>query len=109
MQKIWYIKLNGTREGPYSVLDLKRDKRITPDTLVWRKGFDKWQKIRYVPELQIVFADDKGDSKEDIEVIRPVGIDDEVVLDMRGGNPNKGLWLAIMVLLFLYLWMWLWY
>lgn len=58
MNKIWFIKFEGIEEGPYSIQDLKYDRRITPDTLVWREGFTQWVPIRNVPELQEVFEEE---------------------------------------------------
>lgn len=107
MERIWYIKVYGSREGPYSALDLKRDRRITPDTLVWRKGFDRWQQIRYVPELQCVFEDEPQPDKEEnhLEFGQPPE-DDEIALDIRGSkDPNRWLWFLLIAILLLYFWL----
>lgn len=105
MDKIWYIKVHGSREGPYSVADLKRDNRITPDTLVWRKGFDRWQEIRYVPELQCVFEDEADDNDGEKRLVFGQPDDDEIVLDMRGGkDPNRWLWFLLIAILLFYFW-----
>lgn len=109
MDKIWYIKIHGTREGPYSVLDLRRDRRITPDTLVWRQGFDRWQQMRYVPELQAVF-DDPGSDRDEKIVFPPFPDDDEIVLDMRANkDPHRWLWWVLVGILLFYIWVSLWY
>lgn len=59
MDKIWYLFIEGKEEGPYSFNDLKKDWRLTPDTLVWRKGFEDWIPIRDVRELKDLFKDEE--------------------------------------------------
>ncbi len=66
-QAVWFIFIQGKQEGPYSVLELKRDLRITPDTLVWKEGFLHWVPIRQVLELKEVFADDSKPKQTDEE------------------------------------------
>ena len=102
MEKIWYIKVNGTPEGPFSVMELKRDRRITPDTLVWREGFKKWIAIRYVVELKEVFADEDSQEapKEDQTPLRGIP-DEEIALDLRKDPPY--FWLLLILVIILYL------
>jgi hypothetical protein len=57
MEKVWYLLIKGNKEGPFSFAELKQDLRLTPDTLVWRKGFPKWVPIRFVPELKELFEE----------------------------------------------------
>jgi hypothetical protein len=57
MNKCWYIIIQGKQEGPYSFIDLSKNEKLTPDTLVWREGFDKWIPMRQVAELQEIFRD----------------------------------------------------
>jgi hypothetical protein len=56
--KEWFIIVNQQQQGPYSLFDLKREPSFTPDTLVWREGFQEWIRARFVPELQEVFKDE---------------------------------------------------
>ena len=56
-KKEWYILVHRHQEGPYSLADLKKDSRMTPDTLVWKKGFQEWVPARFVPEIQQIFKD----------------------------------------------------
>lgn len=63
-EKIWYIEIEGAKEGPYSYQDLKRDERIHPDTLIWKQGFPKWVPIRCVWELRDLFTDDESTKPE---------------------------------------------
>ena len=52
---IWYITTDGNKEGPLSFKDLKSHPRITPLTLVWKKGFKNWVPMGSVPELSKIF------------------------------------------------------
>lgn len=56
--RIWYIRINNKVEGPYSVSELKRDRRITPDTWVRKEGETAWLRIRDIPELKEFFNED---------------------------------------------------
>ena len=60
--KEWFVIIENQQLGPYSLLDLKREARFTPDTLVWRKDFKEWIKARFVPELRILFKDEPDSS-----------------------------------------------
>lgn len=55
--KEWFIIFENRQEGPYTLLELKKDRRFTPDTLVWKKGFLEWIPARLVPEMQELFKD----------------------------------------------------
>lgn len=92
MEKIWYIDIQGKREGPFSVFDLRRDERITPDTLVWKEGFTNWKPIRQVPELKDLFEDAKPLDEMDPHNFDRNGaktspIEGEIALDIRKGPP----------------------
>lgn len=103
MKKIWYIKVNSKPEGPFSILELKRDWRITPDTLVWREGFEKWVPIRNVVELREVFKDERDDEdEEEKKVLFPKTPNkDEIALDMRSEPPYL-FWALIFLLILIY-------
>lgn len=58
MIKEWFVLLQGNRYGPFSIYELKEKVLISPDTLVWKKGFSKWQKAKDVEELKILFKDE---------------------------------------------------
>lgn len=92
-------------------MDLRRDRRINPDTLVWRQGFDRWQQIRYVPELQSVFDDPVSDQEPEEKIkFSKIPDDDEIVLDMRGNkDPHRWLWFLLVGILLFYIWVSLWY
>lgn len=44
MEKIYYIVINGSQEGPFSKEEL-RIKNLAPNTLIWRAGMPQWVKI----------------------------------------------------------------
>jgi GYF domain 2 len=106
MQKIWYIEIDGKREGPYSVAELKRDHRLTPEILVWKKGFKKWVPIRNVPELKEVFADDhthdKEKDKEESQKRGRLASRDELAIDMRF-YPPYFFWILLTVVIITYI------
>lgn len=105
MEKIWYIRLDNREEGPFTVEQLKRDHRITPDTLVWKQGFKKWIPIRKVPELKDIFKDEDETSK-DQEEKRPSRIKKdygEIVLSLeKDPFPYFLLWLIIVIIVLSY-------
>jgi hypothetical protein len=98
MEKIWFINIKGQKEGPFSIFDLKRDLRITPDTMVWKEGFSKWKKIRDVQELKEVFADEKQ-SKKNLLDKNHVALtsQEEIILDLRK-DPPYFFWMLIILL-----------
>ena len=54
------IAVNGSSEGPYeiSILEMMaNDGKITPETLVWKKGMAEWKKAGEIDELKILFSE----------------------------------------------------
>jgi len=103
--KQWYIKINGVKEGPYSIADLELDRRFTPDTLVWRKGFKEWLPARRVGPLAEIFKKRKRPKKKKFEGEEyPARLTpDGLVIDARGPPPNFLMWLIIIILLVVYI------
>jgi hypothetical protein len=100
--KEWYIDLNGKSEGPYSVLDLRLNPFITPETLVWKEGFVKWVPMGSVPELKAVFKDPEEPRKITPNSDKKVPqVQDELVMDMSKEPPDF-LWLLIVALILVY-------
>jgi hypothetical protein len=106
MDKIWYIDVNGKSEGPFSIDDLRRDLRITPDTLVWKEGFPSWKPIRKVPELKAVFADEPdpkkpkpADPELPAKAVPPS--QSELVLDLKK-EPPYFFWFLIIIAAIIY-------
>lgn len=105
MNKIWFIWIDGMKEGPYNAIDLKRDPRITPDTLVWKEGFKEWKAIRHVGELKEIFKD-KPESKplhENTPLPIGKGAPEEEALTLQNDPFQFYLWLLVIVLITLYL------
>lgn len=104
MKKIWYIKIDEKIEGPFSVRELKRDPRITPDTLVWRSGFDTWIALGRVVELKSIFAEDEGElqRQEPPQPILSSTQRDEVALNLPVLPPMLLFWLILALLVTLY-------
>ena len=46
----YYIVLNGVKEGPFALADLK-SKGVTETTLVWKNGLTDWVKANTLPEV----------------------------------------------------------
>lgn len=106
MNKIWYIDIDGKSEGPFSVDDLSRDLRITPDTLVWKAGFKSWKPMREVPELKEVFADKPGSKKPkpaepELPAKTTLPPQDELVLDLKR-EPPYFFWFLIIIAAIIY-------
>lgn len=55
--KEWYVIIEGHVKGPLTINELRKEWKITPDTLVWKEGFGEWLPIRLIPELKILFED----------------------------------------------------
>ena len=105
--KEWFIIVENQQEGPYNLLDLKRDVRFTPDILVWKKGFQEWTPARFVLEMQKIFKDepeakaihepDKGN------VIKPgLGQQNQVILAMQQDPYQFFLWILVLLLVIFY-------
>ena len=105
MDKIWFIYIDGQKQGPYSLADLKRDSRITPDTLVWKPGFKDWTPIRNVVELKSLFEDETQEKEEEPEETlvkkKPKKLPHDEVIALRSEPPYTYFWLIIAVLLIL--------
>ena len=106
MSKIWFIFIEGNREGPWSFEDLKSDTRITPDTLVWKDGFANWKKISEVPELKALFKDVPGSKEDEDKDVEVVGVgkpsEGELTMDIRQEPPYL-LWILIALISLLYI------
>lgn len=70
-KKEWFILIDSKKEGPYSVADLRSDRRVTPDTLVWKPGFEDWVPMRKVLELKKVFEDNESEQDQGTKPAAP--------------------------------------
>ena len=103
MVKEWFIDILGNEEGPFALQELESDRRITPDTLVWKEGFEDWIPAGDVKELQFLFEDDHGKPKT--EIIRPFSHDlpeTDDVLTLEYDPKQWFAWLLIVILVLLY-------
>lgn len=105
-EKVWFIILDNKQEGPYSLFDLKNDRRFTPDTLVWRNGFKEWMLARNVKEIADVFKDNEP-SKAIHEPFKgkkvTPDIGKEVTLALNQDPYQWMLWILIFVLIIFYI------
>jgi predicted Zn finger-like uncharacterized protein len=56
----WYVGINGVPVGPVRLTELRRKAAsgaVTPESLVWREGFEEWVPLRTFPELAAMLAD----------------------------------------------------
>ncbi len=105
MEKIWFIEIDGKKEGPYSKGDLRRHPRLTPDTLVWKKGFPAWVPLRKVLELRDLLEsaepeEERGENKD-----RQKGAirgDEDGTLALRYEPPMFYFWILIAIVIVLF-------
>jgi hypothetical protein len=103
VDKIWFIIIGEQEEGPYSILDLKNDRRITPDTLVWRDGLPRWFPIRNVEELKEIFEDEKEPTNEqETQGVSKKKLQDNEVIALRQDPPYYYLWMIVALILVCY-------
>lgn len=105
MEKIWFLLIDGKEEGPYSIADLRRHIRLTPDTPVRRKGTARWILLRFIPELQSLFEDEPeskppSDKKKDKNKSQLE--DGGVVLALRQDPPSFWFWILIAAIVLFY-------
>jgi hypothetical protein len=100
--KIWFIQVDGLKEGPYSLVELKNHPKMTPDILVMKQGSDQWIRARFIPELQSIFEDEKEpEDKKDPSWIS-VPADDTAVLMENSSFPFFFYWILIILLVLAY-------
>lgn len=57
----YYLGIGGEQKGPFSkkiLGEMIRDKAITKETLVWRKGMEGWQRADSVDDLRFLLEDE---------------------------------------------------
>lgn len=102
MKKIWFVQIGGKSEGPFSFDDLKQDRRLTPDTLVWKNGFTQWKPIREVAELKKLFQDEtEPPASLNPTPTKPTFPEDELALDYQR-DPSYLFWLLLAIITLLY-------
>ena len=56
---VWYVVVAGKKLGPLqdeSLINLAKNKRIGPNTMVWRKGNPKWTTLRSEKNLMALLS-----------------------------------------------------
>lgn len=103
MAKEWFILIKGKKEGPFTPEELKRDPRVTPDTLVWKKGFADWIPIRNVAELQDLFEDTPPKKEEETAEQPEIDLGPyQMVLAVQRDPPHLIIWLILATLIMIY-------
>lgn len=97
----WWIRFGEVSEGPFSIMQLRSDTRVTPDTLVWKKGFPTWVPIRNVDELKILFVDSQEQDLPKKEETTPQ-VDDELVIEAQKDPYDFFYWLLLAVVIICY-------
>lgn len=103
-EKIWYILIDKKSEGPLSYLDLERDERFTPNTLIWKEGWPEWKKAKDVDDFIDLFKKN-GFTEENL------GHEGVESMDRRwraSFSPWAYVWILIFILVILWLW-WAWW
>lgn len=99
----WYILWEGKKEGPYSCSELKADLRVTPDTLVWRKGFKEWVPARTVKELQVLFEDPQDLSAPISDPVASTQGEGALSLEESAAIPPFWWWLLILATILMWI------
>lgn len=105
MKRIWFIEIEKRPLGPFSAKQLKNNPRVTPDTLAWKAGMEKWLPIRQIPELAFdLFSDEEQPTTEQKKDGEPVKNEGEELTLLNDSNPNPFIWwIFLLLLLFAYL------
>ncbi|MBT3393869.1 MAG: DUF4339 domain-containing protein [Waddliaceae bacterium] len=104
MEKEWFIKIDGEKQGPYSIEELKVHPLVTPDTLVRRKSEKQWVPAGKVEELRDVFRDEGiPEDKKEPSIDEYLSVDkSKGVLAVDFHNNNRIYWIIILVLIIIY-------
>ena len=111
MNKYYFIDKDGNRQGPRTIEHLT-SADITPETLVWCKGMDKWQRAKAVEDFQPLFCHlkEKSEMPKPVRVasspvvpsterpkLEPIRSADRSIQDSSSKNDSKTM-LAVMVI-----------
>ncbi|MBJ7448941.1 MAG: DUF4339 domain-containing protein [Parachlamydiales bacterium] len=100
--KEWFIKIGDNELGPFSINDLRYDRRINFDTLVRKLNWPIFIPLGQVKELK-EFFDDEDDVKQDKSNEKKIesDVDFSVLADRR--DPNQ-YYFYILIILFITGW-----
>lgn len=72
--KEYFIAVNGQKKGAFSLKDLKYE-TVLPDTLIWKEGWDSWQKAKdaaqIIPEIELIINDTPPIPQQEEEKSKP--------------------------------------
>jgi len=107
MTKEWFLLIDSTEEGPYDLDNLKRDYRITPDTLVRKTEWTFWKRICDVEELQELFPEEEPAPPPIAEEEGLPAASLDLALALKRDPPQLLIWMIVIFLLILYfIWVW---
>lgn len=106
-EKEWFIIVENRQEGPYSLFDLKNDRRFSPDTLVWKKGFKEWVAARNVAEIAEVFKDEPPSQtiqglRQEKTLGSDLGKESQLTLTLQQDPYQFILWILVVLLILIY-------
>lgn len=98
---LWYVLLDEKQYGPYTFLELRGLRSITPDTLCWREGMAEWQPIRSISELKDLFKDENipPSIPDEMPVATPA---DDLTLTLPQVEPPYYLLLILLTIMIAY-------
>lgn len=103
MKRIWFIEVEKKQLGPFSVGQLRNNPLVTPDTLAWKAGMERWLPIRRIPELAFqLFSDEEEPSTGKKNCADPIKNEGEELTIESDPNPFIW-WIFLLLLLFAYL------
>lgn len=92
-KKVWFLRSGTEQLGPYSKEELGNHPLLTPDTWVWREGFQDWKQVRFVAELEDLFQEE-GEEQEKNESTQESISDDVLALNSPIPPPDpSSIWL----------------
>jgi hypothetical protein len=101
----WFVIINQKKKGPFTLLQLKAEKGITPDTLAWRQGMASWTQIRYIPELAQLFKDENPHQEEEGELaasFRTGASTEGAAITLSHSDPPWRFWLLFFAIILAY-------
>lgn len=105
MNKEWFILINGSEEGPYTIKELKKNLQVAPDTLVRKLDWKEWVAARHVPELKDLFKDESSPKLLNGKKSAQVDLSaDQAALTIDQQDPfHPYLWLLLIIAFLIYL------
>ena len=55
-QQIYYMVIDEQQAGPFTLDEITLHPKLTPETLVWKPGYDNWMAAKNFPELVVAFT-----------------------------------------------------